>query len=147
MSKSSLSFEKGDSLMHLLEQSSSVKKDKQLWELNYAICDRKVDAIFENGLSILNQYGLSYLINSMFTIIEAIFLTKKNNGTLLESASRNIKGKVINRISLASSNYSFKELENAIVTFSKIDIKLKTQKVIDEAEFTNIINGVFRIER
>jgi DNA polymerase III delta subunit len=147
MSKSSLSFKKGDSLMHLLEQSSSVKKDKQLWELNYAICDRKVDAIFENGLSILNQYGLSYLINSMFTIIEAIFLTKKNNGTLLESASRNIKGKVINRISSASSNYSFKELENAIVTFSKIDIKLKTQKVIDEAEFTNIINGVFRIER
>ena len=28
--------------------------------------------------------------------------------------------------------------------FSEIDIKLKTKKVIDEAEFTNIINGVFR---
>jgi len=114
--------------------------------LNYAICDRRVDAIFENGLSILNQYGLSYLINSMFTIIEAIFLTKKNNGTLLESTSRNIRGKVINRISAASSNYSLKELENAIVIFSEIDIKLKTKKVIDEAEFTNIINGVFKSE-
>ena len=146
MSKSSLSIEKEDDLMHLLNQSSSVKKDKQLWELNYAICDRNVDAIFENGLSILNQYGLSYLINSMFIIIEAIFITKKNNGTLLESISRNIRGKVINRISTASSNYSFIELENAIVSFAKIDIKLKTQKVIDEAEFTNIINGVFRSE-
>jgi DNA polymerase III delta subunit len=146
MSKSSLSIEKEDDLIHLLNQSSSVKKDKQLWELNYAICDRRVDAIFENGLSILNQYGLSYLINSMFTIIEAIFLTKKNNGTLLESTSRNIRGKVINRISAASSNYSLKELENAIVIFSEIDIKLKTKKVIDEAEFTNIINGVFKSE-
>lgn len=146
MSKSSLSIEKEDDLMHLLNQSSSVKKDKQLWELNYAICDRRVDAIFENGLSILNQYGLSYLINSMFTIIEAIFLTKKNNGTLLESTSRNIRGKVINKISAASSNYSLKELENAIIIFSEIDIKLKTKKVIDEAEFTNIINGVFKSE-
>ena len=39
-----------------------------------------------------------------------------------------------------------KELENAIVIFSEIDIKLKTKKVIDEAEFTNIINGVFKSE-
>ena len=65
---------------------------------------------------------------------------------LLESTSRNIRGKVINRISAASSNYSLKELENAIVIFSEIDIKLKTKKVIDEAEFTNIINGVFKSE-
>lgn len=146
MNKSSLAIAKEEDLMSMLNQSSSVKKDKQLWELNYAICDRRVDAIFESGLSILNQYGLSYLINAMFTIIEAIFLTKKNNGTLLEATSRNIRGKVVNRISAASSNYSFEELENAITIFSEIDVKLKTQKVIDEAEFTNIINGVFKSE-
>ena len=146
MNKSSLAIAKKEDLMSMLNQSSSVKKDKQLWELNYAICDRRVDAIFESGLSILNQYGLSYLINAMFTIIEAIFLTKKNNGTLLEATSRNIRGKVVNRISAASSNYSFEELENAITIFSEIDVKLKTQKVIDEAEFTNIINGVFKSE-
>jgi len=146
MNKSSLAIAKEEDLMSMLNQSSSVKKDKQLWELNYAICDRRVDAIFESGLSILNQYGLSYLINAMFTIIEAIFLTKKNNGTLLEATSRNIRGKVVNRISTASSNYSFEELENAITIFSEIDVKLKTQKVIDEAEFTNIINGVFKSE-
>ena len=34
MSKSSLSIEKEDDLIRLLNQSSSVKKDKQLWELN-----------------------------------------------------------------------------------------------------------------
>ena len=146
MSKSSLSIEKEEDLINMLNQSNSIKKDKQLWELNYAICDRRVDDILENGLSILNQYGLSYLINSMFTIIEAIFLTKKNNGTLLESTSKNIRGKVVNRISSASNNYSFKELEDAITTFSQIDIKLKTQKVIDDAEFTNIVNGVFKNE-
>ncbi len=147
MSKASLSVEKEEDLLFLLSQSNSIKKEKQLWELNYAICDRRVDVIFENGLSILNQYGLSYLINSMFVIIEAIFLTKKNNGTLLESTSRNIRGKVVNRLSSASTNYSLVELENAITSFSEIDIKLKTQKVIDEAEFTNIINGIFRNER
>ena len=70
----------------------------------------------------------------------------KNNGTLFESSSRSIRGNVIKRISSASNNYSLLELEHAINALSKIDIKIKTQKVIDETEFANIINGVFRGE-
>ena len=73
-------------------------------------------------------------------------LTKKNNGTLLESSSRSIRGNVIKRISSASKKYSLLELEHAVNVFSQIDIKIKTQKIIDETEFTNIINGVFRDE-
>ena len=30
---------------------------------------------------------------------------------------------------------------------NKIDIKIKTTKIIDETEFANIINGVFKSER
>ena len=146
MSKSSLLSNDKNDLLGSLDKTSIIHKDRQLWELNYAICDRRVDEIFEHGFSIMKQYGLSYVINSMFNIIEAIFLTKKNNGTLLESSSRSIRGNVIKRISSASKKYSLLELEHAINVFSQIDIKIKTQKIIDETEFTNIINGVFRDE-
>ncbi len=145
MSKSSLLSNDEEYLLELLE-TSKVQKNKQLWELNYAICDRRVDSIFENGLSIMKQYGLLYLINSMFTIIEAIFITKKNNGTLLDPLSRNIKGNLLKRIIPATKNYTIEELENAIIIFSETDLKIKTKKIINETEFTNIINGVFRIE-
>ena len=83
----------------------------------------------------------------MFTLLEAIFITKKNNGTLIESSSRSIRGNLLKRISPATNNYSLDELEHAINIFAQTDIKLKTQKIIDETEFTNIINGVFRHER
>ena len=146
MSKSSLVSSNEKDLLNALEKSGNVHKEKQLWELNYAICDRRVDAIFENGLSIMKQYGLSYVINSMFTLLEAIFITKKNNGTLIESSSKSIRGNLLKRISPATKNYSFDELEHAINIFAQTDIKLKTQKIIDETEFTNIINGVFRHE-
>ena len=146
MSKSSLVSSDEKDLLNALEKSGNIHKEKQLWELNYAICDRRVDAIFENGLSIMKQYGLSYVINSMFTLLEAIFITKKNNGTLIESSSRSIRGNLLKRISPATNNYSLDELEHAINIFAQTDIKLKTQKIIDETEFTNIINGVFRHE-
>ena len=146
MSKSSLVSSDEKNLLNALEKSGNFYKEKQLWELNYAICDRRVDAIFENGLSIMKQYGLSYVINSIFTLLEAIFITKKNNGTLIESSSRSIRGNLLKRISPATNNYSLDELEHAINIFAKTDIKLKTQKIIDETEFTNIINGAFRHE-
>ena len=146
MSKSSLVSKDEKDLLNALEKSGNIHKEKQLWELNYAICDRRVDAIFENGLSIMKQYGLSYVINSMFTLLEAIFITKKNNGTLIESSSKSIRGNLLKRISPATKNYSLDELEHAINIFAQTDIKLKTQKIIDETEFTNIINGVFRNE-
>ena len=146
MSKSSLVSSDEKDLLNALEKSGNFYKEKQLWELNYAICDRRVDAIFENGLSIMKQYGLSYVINSIFTLLEAIFITKKNNGTLIESSSRSIRGNLLKRISPATNNYSLDELEHAINIFAKTDIKLKTQKIIDETEFTNIINGAFRNE-
>ena len=146
MSKSSLVSSNEKDLINSLEKSGNTHKEKQLWELNYAICDRRVDAIFENGLSIMKQYGLSYVINSMFIVLEAIFITKKNNGTLIEASSKSIRGNLLKRISSATNNYSLKELERAINIFAQTDIKLKTQKIIDETEFTNIINGVFRDE-
>ena len=146
MSKSSLVSSDEKDLLNALEKSGNIHKEKQLWELNYAICDRRVDAIFENGLSIMKQYGLSYVINSMFTLLEAIFITKKNNGTLIESSSRSIRGNLLKRISPATNNYSLDELEHAINIFAQTDIKLKTQKIIDETEFANIINGAFRHE-
>ena len=146
MSKSSLVSSNEEDLLSSLEKSGNIHKEKQLWELNYAICDRRVDAIFENGLSIIKQYGLSYVINSMFTLLEAIFITKKNNGTLIEASSKSIRGNLLKRISPATKNYSLDELEHAINIFAQIDIKLKTQKIIDETEFTNIINGAFRHE-
>ena len=82
----------------------------------------------------------------MFTLLEAIFITKKNNGTLIEASSKSIRGNLLKRISSATNNYSLKELERAINIFAQTDIKLKTQKIIDETEFTNIINGAFRHE-
>ena len=147
MSKSSLISPNEEDLLSSLKKSTYNHKDKQLWELNYAICDRRVDSIFENGLSIMRQYGLSYLINSMFSVLEAIFITKKNNGTLLDSPSRSIRGNLLKRIAPATQNYSLEELEHAINIFAQIDIKVKTTKIIDETEFANIINGVFKSER
>lgn len=146
MSKSSLVSSNEKDLLNALEKSGNIHKEKQLWELNYAICDRRVDAIFENGLSIMKQYGLSYVINSMFILLEVIFITKKNNGTFIESSSRSIRGNLLKRISPATNNYSLDELEHAINIFAQTDIKLKAQKIIDETEFTNIINGAFRHE-
>ena len=74
------------------------KKNKQLWELNYAICDKDVDQVLSSGISILNQFGLLYVLNSFFTIFEALFFTKINNGTITDFSRNNLRGKIITKI-------------------------------------------------
>ena len=122
------------------------QKNKQLWEFNYAVCDKNVDKIHEIGFYLMKQHGLSFIVNSLFSIFDALFLTKINQGTLFEGSSRNIKGNVIKRIASSSKNYTLIELENAITLLNTLDKNIKTRKIIDESEFTNAVNGIFKYE-
>jgi DNA polymerase III delta subunit len=112
------------------------KKNKQIWEFNYAVCDKDVDKILAFGSSIMNQFGLLYMTNSIFTIFEALFYAKLNI----------LRGKIVNKISSSSNKYTLLEIETGIKLLSALDKKIKTRNIIDESEFTNLISGIFRNE-
>ena len=122
------------------------KKNKQIWEFNYAICDKDVDKILLSGSSIMNQFGLLYMINSLFIIFEALFYAKLNNGTITENSRKTLRGKIVNKISSSSNKYTLEEIEVGIKLLSELDKKVKTRNIIDESEFTNLISGIFRYE-
>ena len=122
------------------------KKNKQLWELNYAICDKDIDKILSSGLSILNQFGVLYITNSFFTIFEALFLAKLNKGTITDISRKNLRGKIVNKISSSSEKYTIEEIERGINLLAGLDKKVKTRNIIDESEFTNLITQIYRYE-
>lgn len=122
------------------------KKNKQLWELNYAICDKDIDKILSSGLSILNQFGVLYITNSFFTIFEALFLAKLNKGTITDTSRKNLRGKIVNKISSSSEKYTIEEIERGINLLAGLDKKVKTRNIIDESEFTNLITQIYRYE-
>ena len=120
------------------------KKNKQIWEFNYAVCDKEVDKILMFGSSIMNQFGLLYMTNSLFTIFEALFYAKLNNGTITDNSRKTLRGKIVNKISSSSTKYTLEEIETGIKLLSALDKKIKTRNIIDESEFTNLISGIFR---
>ena len=122
------------------------KKNKQIWEFNYAVCDKDIDKILAFGSSIMNQFGLLYMTNSIFTIFEALFYAKLNNGTITDNSRKTLRGKIINKISSSSNKYTLLEIETGIKLLSALDKKIKTRNIIDESEFTNLISGIFRNE-
>jgi DNA polymerase III delta subunit len=122
------------------------KKNKQLWELNYAICDKDIDKILSSGLSILNQFGVLYITNSFFTIFEALFFAKLNKGTITDTSRKNLRGKIVNKISSSSEKYTIEEIERGINLLAGLDKKVKTRNIIDESEFTNLITQIYRYE-
>ncbi|MBT3727849.1 MAG: hypothetical protein HOK47_02740 [Candidatus Marinimicrobia bacterium] len=122
------------------------KKNKQIWEFNYAVCDKDVDKILAFGSSIMNQFGLLYMTNSIFTIFEALFYAKLNNGTITDNSRKTLRGKIVNKISSSSNKYTLLEIETGIKLLSALDKKIKTRNIIDESEFTNLISGIFRNE-
>ncbi|MBT3944174.1 MAG: hypothetical protein HOL62_01205 [Candidatus Marinimicrobia bacterium] len=122
------------------------KKNKQIWEFNYAVCDKDVDKILAFGSSIMNQFGLLYMTNSIFTIFEALFYAKLNNGTITDNSRKILRGKIVNKISSSSNKYTLLEIETGIKLLSALDKKIKTRNIIDESEFTNLISGIFRNE-
>jgi len=120
------------------------KKNKQIWEFNYAVCDRDVNKVLQSGSSIMNQFGLLYITNSLFTIFEALFYAKLNNGTITDNSRKNLRGKIVNKISSSSKKYTLEEIENSIELLGIVDKKIKTRNIIDESEFTNLISGIFK---
>ena len=122
------------------------KKNKQIWEFNYAVCDKDVDKVLQFGSSIINQFGLLYMINSLFTIFEALFYAKLNNGTITDNSRKTLRGKIVNKISSSSNKYTLEEIETSIKLLGALDKKIKTRNIIDESEFTNLISGIFRYE-
>ena len=113
---------------------------------NYAVCDKDVDKVLQFGSSIINQFGLLYMINSLFTIFEALFYAKLNNGTITDNSRKTLRGKIVNKISSSSNKYTLEEIETSIKLLGALDKKIKTRNIIDESEFTNLISGIFRYE-
>ena len=99
-----------------------------------------------SGISILNQFGLLYVLNSFFTIFEALFFTKINNGTITDFSRNNLRGKIITKIPSSSEKYTLEEIERGINLLAGLDKKVKTRNIIDESEFTNLITQIYRYE-
>ena len=120
------------------------KKNKQIWEFNYAVCDKDVDKILAFGLSIMNQFGLLYMTNSLEDSVQVS--STLGNGTITDNSRKTLRGKIVNKISSSSNKYTLLEIETGIKLLSALDKKIKTRNIIDESEFTNLISGIFRNE-
>ena len=79
-------------------------------------------------------------------MIEALFLAKLNNGTITDMSRKNLRGKIVNKISSSSEKYTIEEIERGINLLAGLDRRVKTRNIIDESEFTNLITQIYRYE-
>ena len=122
---------------------SNSHKNKQLWEFNYAVLDKKIQDILVIGNSIYLQYGINFIISSLFQIFETLFFYHINDGTNINRMHSSLKPNVLKRVSLSYKNFKMIEIEKALIALYDADKKQKQRKNIDDAEFVKLITEIF----
>jgi DNA polymerase III delta subunit len=125
---------------------SNSHKNKQLWEFNYAVLDKKLHDILLIGNSLYLQYGMNFIISSLFQIFEALFFNHLNDGTNVNPMHSSLKPNILKRVSLSHKNFEMLEIENALIALYEADKKQKQRRNLDDAEFVKLIVEIFSNE-
>ena len=129
-----------------INQLSGWRMQYQRWQFFQALGKKDLDRSLILGISLLNQgnsmISLMYPLTAFFQ--ELLFL-KKSSGTLTAKNSYiPLPPSVIKQFPQIANRFNKEEIEYALSILGKIDHRLKTTSLSDEALFTNFLFSVLQ---
>ena len=145
--KISLNINDGEEITkESIDQLSGWKMQYKRWQFFQILGKRDLDKSLVLGLSLLNQgntmISLMYPLTAFF---QELFYIKNNSGTF---ASKNsyipLPPSVIKELPQIANRFNKEEIEYALAILGKIDQRLKTTSLSDEALFTHFLFSVLQ---
>ena len=145
--KISLNISDGEEItIDFINQSSGWRMQYKRWQFFQALGKRDLDRSLILGLSLLNQ-GNS-MINLMYPLtafFQELLFKKKSSGTLpIKNSYIPLPPSVIKQFPQIANRFNQEEIECALTILGKIDQRLKTTSLSDEALFTNFLFSVLQ---
>ena len=145
--KISLNINDGEEItIDFINQSSGWRMQYKRWQFFQALGKRDLDRSLILGLSLLNQgnsmISLMYPLTAFF---QELLFKKKSSGTLpIKNSYIPLPPSVIKQFPQIANRFNQEEIEYALTILGKIDQRLKTTSLSDEALFTNFLFSVLQ---
>ena len=145
--KISLNINDGEEItIDFINQSSGWRIQYKRWQFFQALGKRDLDRSLILGLSLLNQgnsmISLMYPLTAFF---QELLFKKKSSGTLpIKNSYIPLPPSVIKQFPQIANRFNQEEIEYALTILGKIDQRLKTTSLSDEALFTNFLFSVLQ---
>jgi len=145
--KISLNINDGEEItIDFINQSSGWRMQYERWQFFQALGKRDLDRSLKLGLSLLNQgnsmISLMYPLTAFF---QELLFKKKSSGTLsIKNSYIPLPPSVIKQFPQIANRFNQEEIEYALTILGKIDQRLKTTSLSDEALFTNFLFSVLQ---
>jgi len=145
--KISLNINDGEEItLDFINQSSGWRMQYKRWQFFQALGKRDLDRSLILGLSLLNQgnsmISLMYPLTAFF---QELLFKKKSSGTLpIKNSYIPLPPSVIKQVPQIANRFNQEEIEYALTILGKIDQRLKTTSLSDEALFTNFLFSVLQ---
>ena len=145
--KISLNIKDGEEItIDFINQSSGWRMQYKRWQFFQALGKRDLDRSLILGLSLLNQgntmLSLMYPLTAFF---QELLFKKKSSGTLpIKNSYIPLPPSVIKQFPQIANRFNKEEIEYALTILGKIDQRLKTTSLSDEALFTNFLFSVLQ---
>jgi len=132
--------------LDFINQSSGWRMQYKRWQFFQALGKRDLDRSLILGLSLLNQgnsmISLMYPLTAFF---QELLFKKKSSGTLpIKNSYIPLPPSVIKQFPQIANRFNKEEIEYALTILGKIDQRLKTTSLSDEALFTNFLFSVLQ---
>ncbi|MFL3027279.1 MAG: DNA polymerase III subunit delta [Candidatus Neomarinimicrobiota bacterium] len=145
--KISLNINDGEEITkESIDQLSGWKMQYKRWQFFQILGKRDLDKSLVLGLSLLNQgntmISLMYPLTAFF---QELFYIKNNSGTFANKNSYiPLPPSVIKELPQIANRFNKEEIEYALAILGKIDQRLKTTSLSDEALFTHFLFSVLQ---
>ena len=145
--KISLNINDGEEITkESIDQLSGWKMQYKRWQFFQILGKRDLDKSLLLGLSLLNQgntmISLMYPLTAFF---QELFYIKNNSGTFANKNSYiPLPPSVIKELPQIANRFNKEEIEYALAILGKIDQRLKTTSLSDEALFTHFLFSVLQ---
>ena len=145
--KMSLNVDNNDELTKdFIDQTSGWRMQYRRWQFFQSLGKRDLDKSLILGLSLLNQgnsmISLMYPLTAIFQ--ELLFLKKRSGTFSLKNSYIPLPPSVIKQIPQIANRFNKEEIEYALTILGKIDQRLKTTNLSDEALFSNFLFSILQ---
>jgi DNA polymerase-3 subunit delta len=127
-----------------IDQLSGWKMQYKRWQFFQILGKRDLDKSLILGLSLLSQgNSMISLIYPLTAFFQELFYIKNNSGTFaIKNSYIPLPPSVIKELPQIANRFNKEEIECALAILGKIDLRLKTTSLSDEALFTHFLFSV-----
>ncbi len=145
--KISLNINDGEEITKdLINQFSGWRMEYKRWQFFQTLGNRDLNKSMILGLSLMNQgNSMISLLYPLSAFFQELLFIKNNSGTISTNNSYiPLPPSVIRQLPQIANRFNKEEIEYALAILGKIDKRLKTTSISDEALFTHFLFSVLQ---